>query len=205
MCSVIGQMIISIIILVAGIILLFSQPFFLCNELDAELVEFRQWWTLADNYEAATSGIIAAFQIIHISAAYNLGTTYRQGFLKNRAFLVMYGLFFGMMAFILLADPNPLGCIFRIKYVLLSLIYISCGTSEALTTLGYGVPAFGVPESYISGLEHNVFPVYFRWTLFALTMVNLVLAVLFEKFVILGYVRKLMKDWKPLDRIELKQ
>jgi hypothetical protein len=117
MCSVIGQMILSLLFLIISVVLLFSQSFILCNEFDGRLVDVRKWWTLADNYETATTGIIAAFQIIHISAAYNLGSTYRQGFLKNRAFLAMYGLFFAMLAFILLADPNPLGCIFRIKCV----------------------------------------------------------------------------------------
>jgi hypothetical protein len=119
MISVIGQMIISFIILVASVFLLFSQAFLLCNELDDKLVEFREWWTLADNYEASTTGMIMAFQILHVSAAYNLGTTYRQGFLKNRAYLAMYALFFAMLSFMLLANPNPLGCIFRIKYVAL--------------------------------------------------------------------------------------
>jgi cellobiose-specific phosphotransferase system component IIC len=115
MCSVIGQMIISFFVLIASVVLLFSQDFFLCNEFDGSFVDFRKWWTLADNYETATTGILLAFQIVHISAAYNLGSTYREGFMKNRAFLAMYALFFAMLAFILLADPNPLGCIFRIK------------------------------------------------------------------------------------------
>jgi hypothetical protein len=91
------------------------------------------------------------------------------------------------------------------QVIYLLILHFSCGTSDALAGLGYGVPAFAVPEVYISALEHNVFPVYFRWTLLALTMVNLVLALAFEKFVVLGFVRKAMKNWKPLDRIELKQ
>jgi hypothetical protein len=205
MCSVIGQMILSLVFLIAAVAILFSQSFFLCNEFDGRLVDVRKWWTLADNYETATTGIIAAFQILHISAAYNLGNTYREGFLKNRAFLGMYALLFGMLAYVLVGNPNPLGCLFRIKYVTCFTYIFSCGTSEALSGLGYGQPLFGVPDTYITGLEHNVFPVYFRWTLLALTLVNLGLALAFEKLVVLGYVRKMIKSWKPLDRIELKQ
>ncbi|KAL3899330.1 MAG: hypothetical protein SGCHY_002132 [Lobulomycetales sp.] len=195
MASVLSQLVISLIFLIVSVILLFSQEFFKCNEFDGSLVDIREWWTLADNYETATTGMIGAFQIVHLSATYNLGSTYRRGFLKNPAFLAMYTVFAGILSIILLADPNPLGCIFR----------INCGTAEALERQGYSVPPFFVPDQYISSEGHNVFPMYFRVTLFCLTLVNLVVMMAFEKFVVLGPVRSYLNRTRPLERIQLKQ
>jgi hypothetical protein len=81
------------------------------------IADVRQWWTLSDNYESSVTGIISTFQIIHAAAAFNIGSTYRKGFFRNTSFIVMYAILFTFLSVVLLADPNSLGCLFRIKYV----------------------------------------------------------------------------------------
>jgi hypothetical protein len=117
MTSVLGQLTINILFILIGVMLLFSQAFFLCNEFSGLQVDMREWWTLADNYETSTTSMIVMFQIVNAAAVFNIGSVFRAGWFRNRAFLFFYAGFFGMVAFMLLADPNPLGCAFRIKYI----------------------------------------------------------------------------------------
>lgn len=180
--------------MILAVFILFQQPFFLCDEFDGNLVDIREWWTLADNYEAATTGMMATFISLHLAAIFNVGSTYRAGFFRNWPFLAFYSVFFGILSYVLLADPNFLGCALR----------INCGTPEALERLGYSVPTLYVPGEYVNGPGHNVFPMYFRLTLYVLTIVNLIAGLLFENFVILGLVRRALKRWRPLKRTNLK-
>jgi hypothetical protein len=53
-----------------------------------------------------------------------------------------------------------------------------------------------VPLEYVSALGHNVFPMQFRLMLFGLVLVNLAVVVIFEKFVVLGAVRRWIKTRK---------
>lgn len=175
--------------------LLFGQSFFLCNEFDGRLADQRKWWTLADNFEASVTSIISTFQIIHAAAAFNIGSTYRKGFFRNTAFISMYAIVFTFLSALTLSNPNSLGCLFR----------INCGTKEALEGLGYSQPWLFGHEVYYSAIGHNVLPMSFRWTIWGISVANLVAVVCFEYFVILGPVRSLFKRIRPLIRLEMKK
>ncbi|OAJ42778.1 hypothetical protein BDEG_26191 [Batrachochytrium dendrobatidis JEL423] len=88
--SIVGQIFINIIILVIATALLFKQSFLKCSEFDGNKADMRRWWELADNFEGEVTGLITAFQIIHASAAFNLGSKYRNGFMMNRPFFMVY-------------------------------------------------------------------------------------------------------------------
>ena len=100
---------------------------------------------MADNYEGALLGILTAFQIIHSSCAFSLGSKYRQGFFGNRMYLVIYAAFFSILSAVVLADPNPVSCVF----------HINCGTRDALVGLRYN-PWFKTPQTYFNSIGHNV-------------------------------------------------
>ena len=160
--------------------ILFQQAFFVCKEFDSEFVDLRKWWELADNYEGAITGIITAYQIIHAACCFNIGSRYRQGYWKNKIFLVVYSTAALVLAIVTLLDPNPLGCAF----------HVNCGTKEALEKLGYDV-WFKAPENYYNAIGHNVIPVYFRYIILAVSALNLVLLMIWEGVVIVGPVRRM--------------
>ncbi|KAJ3127047.1 hypothetical protein HK098_006844 [Nowakowskiella sp. JEL0407] len=187
--SVVGQIFIDVIFQICAIVMLFNQSWFRCNEFDDRGYDVRRWWELADNYEASVSGILGTFQIVHAAAAFSLGSKFRRGVLRNWIFLCSYGAIFVILSFIILAEPNTVGCWFR----------INCGSPETLDKFGYR-SLFGAPEEYYNPRGHNVMPVSFRWQLWALCVGNLIVLIVFQALVILGPVRTwAMKRW-PLKR-----
>jgi hypothetical protein len=139
---------------------------------------YNSRWELADNYESSVTSIITMYQIIHGALISNLGSKYRSGGWSNVNFVAIYSICFCLITSVLLLDPNSIGCMFR----------INCGTGDALQNLGYKIP-LSAPTQYFSNSDHNVLPMYFRWGLFAISLVNLLLFVLWEKVVVLGSVR----------------
>jgi cation-transporting ATPase 13A3/4/5 len=176
--SVVGQIIIDIFFVSIAVVSLFRQSFFKCNEFDGTHADLRKWWELPDNYEGAVIGIVLTYQIINAACAFNIGNRYREGFWKNKTFLAVYFSAFLILAVILLSDPNPIGCIFR----------INCGTQSALESLGYKV-WFNAPKQYFNHLGHNVIPVYFRWQLLFIVLLNCAAGLIWEGVVITGPVR----------------
>ncbi|KAJ1343476.1 hypothetical protein BSLG_001974 [Batrachochytrium salamandrivorans] len=160
--SVVGQIVINIVFLVTATALLFRQSFLKCNEFNGLKVDMRRWWELADNFEGEVTGLIATFQIIHAAAAFNLGSKYRSGFLMNRTFMIVYGVVFGIISYITLADPNWLGCLF----------HINCGTRDAVNAAGYATN-FPMPLVYFAPVGHNIMPSSFRLMLWSLAVLNL--------------------------------
>lgn len=177
--SVAGQVLIDICFQVGTVIFLFNQDFFLCNEFDGNKADMRRWWELADNYESSATGILVCFQIIHAAAVFNLGSKYRGGFFRNTVFLLIYSLLFGILSFILLANPNPFGCLF----------HINCGTQTSLASIGYP-GAWWAPLEFFSASGNNVMPTQFRWALWGICIANLLFLLAYEYVVILGPVRR---------------
>ncbi|KAJ3303493.1 hypothetical protein HDV03_003770 [Kappamyces sp. JEL0829] len=167
--SVIGQIAINLGFCALAIWLLFSQSFFRCHEFDFKDVDLRRWWELADNFEAALTALLSGFQIISCAASFNLGHRFRQGFWRNWQFLTAFGLGFGFLTFLLVADPNFVGCYLR----------INCGTRPALEALGYSVP-YSAPNLYYSPQLHNVFPLGFRIVVLGVVLLNLACLIIFE-------------------------
>jgi cation-transporting ATPase 13A3/4/5 len=76
------------------------------------------------------------------------------------------------MTYVLIADPNPVGCLFR----------VNCGTKEALMDLGYSVN-FSVPPVFHSAFGHNVFPLQFRLIIWGIMFLNLITLVIWESII----------------------
>jgi hypothetical protein len=167
--SVVGQIVINCIFSFTTIFILFRQSFFKCKEFDSTHIDITKWWELADNYEGEITGLFSALQILAGACTYNLGNRWRLGFWKNYHFLVAFVLGSGFLVFLLVLDPNPIGCLFR----------INCGTKSGLLTQGYDVN-FPTPTQYFNAIQHNVIPVYFRWTLFGIWVTNLVVLFVYE-------------------------
>jgi cation-transporting ATPase 13A3/4/5 len=184
--SVVGQLFIDIIFMIAAISALTQQDFYKCHAFSPLNVDMTRWWELADNYEASLISIFIIFQIFSAAAAINIGSRYRQGSFKNWTFVAIYIVCTCFICYIILADPNPIGCLFR----------INCGTKESLLSLGYTVN-FNAPAVYHSEFGHNVFPRHFRNWILGVCALNLFVLLLWEGLVIQGPVRRwLARKWK---------
>jgi cation-transporting ATPase 13A3/4/5 len=184
--SVVGQIAIDVVFMAVAIVLLISQPFYKCHGFDNTKVDISRWWELADNYEAQVTSLMLIFQIFHAAAALNIGWRYRQGFIKNWKFVLVYTSLISILCYIALADPNPLGCLFR----------INCGTKEALQSLGYTVN-FSTPTEYYSAFGHNVIPQYFRYVIICISATNLLAVLAWEGIFIQGAGRRwALRRWQ---------
>ena len=185
--SVVGQIAISLFFMILIVVLLFSESWFSCHQFDGSRADIRRWWELSDSYESEVTALITVYQIIHAGAAFNIGHVYRLGFFRNIAFLAFYSAIFSLLTFITLADPNSIGCIFR----------INCGTSQSLSAQGYAIPWY-TPLEYHSAFGHNVMPFWFRVKLVIVAVSNLLAVLFFEWFVVLGPVRTWIKSRRPV-------
>ncbi|KAK9762721.1 hypothetical protein K7432_011280 [Basidiobolus ranarum] len=184
--SAISQVFVNLIFFIGAIGLLFRQQWFVCNEFDGASADAARWWLLADSYEAELIAIVCLYQFINAAAVFNFGYKFRQSWWRNYVLVIMY---LGMMSFVsvlTLADPNRMSCFFR----------INCGTPNILVEEGYPKPTWYI-ESYNSAIGHNVMPHKFRWTLFIYCLVNCLVNILVEYFIVLGPLGTWIKNKYP--------
>ncbi|KAJ1775313.1 hypothetical protein LPJ54_003770 [Coemansia sp. RSA 1824] len=184
LASIWGQAAINIAFLYGSIGLLFAQSWFRCNEFDSSNIDTSLWWLLGDNYEAEVISIVCLFQFINAAGVYNFGYRYRRVWATNYLLVLMYSAFLAVVSAIALADPNRFGCVFR----------INCGNTQTVRDLGYSASTVHISE-YNNPLGHNVMPRHFRWTLWAMCVVNAVVCLAYEKLVVLGPVGRRVKAW----------
>ncbi|KAJ1927681.1 hypothetical protein IWQ60_002737, partial [Tieghemiomyces parasiticus] len=191
--STVGVVLINWIYLIGGYVWLYAQPWFRCHEFDARGVDISKWWLLGDNYESAYLAFLTMYQFVNNGAIYNFGFLYRRSWWRNYALVTVWAGFIAAMSFIHLADPNILGCFFR----------LNCGNPNVLRELGYTPPSVHI-ETYNVNQGHNVFPRHARWVLWGYSMANIVTALVWEKFIVLGPVREWMRRKFPQQRLVVK-
>lgn len=92
--------------------------------------------------------------------------------------VAFYCCFFVHTSFLILADPNPYSCIFR----------INCGTASKLVELGYPNPWWHI-EPYNTPVGHNVLPKWFRWELWGFVLGNSLANIIYERVILLWFIR----------------
>lgn len=120
------------------------------------------------------------FQFFNSGAIVNFGSQFRRSWWRNYTLVFVWLCFFISTSFIVLADPNPYSCIFR----------INCGSPDVLVELGYPKPTWSIPI-YNSPFGHNVLPNYFRWQLWGFIVANCSATIIWERICILWIAR----DW----------
>ncbi|KAJ1974534.1 hypothetical protein H4R35_003560 [Dimargaris xerosporica] len=193
LCSTIGLVAIDWLFLIFGFVMLYQQDWFRCHEFDALDVDISKWWLIADNYEAEVLALIMLFQFVNNAAVYNFGHVFRRSWWRNYPLVIIWAVFICIASYICLADPNWLGCSMR----------INCGTADTLVELGYPRPDFYI-EPYNIDQGHNVMPKDFRYKLWGYTIGNMLAGVLWEKFVVIGPVQRLLERHFPLHRTKYK-
>ncbi|KAL1920902.1 uncharacterized protein VTP21DRAFT_11537 [Calcarisporiella thermophila] len=191
--STIGQVLINWIFLIGATALLYSQDWFRCREFDSSTVDTAKWWLLGDNFETETLALVVLFQWVNAAFVVNLGYVFRAAWWRNWILIFFWAAYIGIVSYVELADPNPLGCAFR----------MNCGNPSALQRLGLPAPWWGI-EKYNINLGHNVLPREFRFKLWGLSIANMLAAVLFELFVVLGPVRNYATQRHSRKRLQLK-
>lgn len=194
--SCLGQVFLYGCFTVLTIALLKAQDWYKCNEFDGSLANLNEWWTLADNFEAETIAQVSMAQVAIVAAACNLGGRFKKRWINNRWFLLVWSVFVSLVAFLILAGPNPFSCLFR----------MNCAEGHALkaesqerseegpsadiyessvTSWGFMLDSMWDYRGYgLDSIHHNVLPLKFRLTLFALCLANGVLVLALEYLVL---------------------
>ncbi|RKP09111.1 hypothetical protein THASP1DRAFT_14697, partial [Thamnocephalis sphaerospora] len=190
--SAFGQILMNFCFLVGAFALLFRQPWFRCNEFDGAAIDNTKWWLMGDNYEAEMIACITLFQFLTAAAAYNFGHHFRRAWWRNYLFVGAWCAILALLSYIVIAPPNPVGCLFR----------INCGDPDVLVDLGYPQPSWTI-ERYNSPLGHNVMPEHYRWLIWGYAMINMACGIAFERFVVLGPARRWAMRRRPLQRLRM--
>ncbi|KAJ1984505.1 hypothetical protein H4R33_004357 [Dimargaris cristalligena] len=191
--STVGIVLINWLFLVGGYLWLYQQTWFRCHEFDARGIDIAKWWLLGDNYESAYLAFLTMFQFINNGAIFNFGYQFRQAWWRNYSLVAVWAAFIAMMSYVELADPNRLGCLFR----------LNCGNPKVLEELGFPRPTFDI-EPYNIDQGHNVFPRSARFWLWSYSIANMAVGLLWERAVVLGPLRTLLRRLYPQSRLQLK-
>ncbi|CAO0803749.1 unnamed protein product [Mucor circinelloides] len=178
LASCLGVIFVNFWFMVTSVVWLFQQDWFVCNEFDSSAIDSAKWWLLGDNYEAEIISLVVLFQFFNSAAIVNFGSAFRRAWWRNYVLVVFYCCFFIHTSFLILADPNPYSCIFR----------VNCGTPDVLESLGYPYPWWKI-EPYNSPLGHNVLPKWFRWQLWGFVLGNCLINIIWERVIVLWLVR----------------
>ncbi|KAI8099031.1 uncharacterized protein BX664DRAFT_320215 [Halteromyces radiatus] len=178
LASCLGIVFINFWFIVSSVIWLFQQDWFICNEFDSSSIDASRWWLLGDNYESEIIALVVMAQFFHNGALVNFGSVFRRSWWRNYTLVFIWCCFFVHISYLVLADPNPYSCIFR----------INCGTASVLEELGYPKPWWSI-DPYNAPLGHNVLPTYFRWQLWGFILANMVATVIWERLIVLGLAR----------------
>ncbi|KAI7902541.1 uncharacterized protein BX663DRAFT_552451 [Cokeromyces recurvatus] len=178
LASCLGVIFINFWFLVTSVVWLFQQDWFLCHEFDSSSINAAEWWLLGDNYEAEVISLVVLFQFFNSGAIVNFGSAFRRSWWRNYVLVFIYCCFFIHTSFLILADPNPYSCIFR----------INCGTASVLHSLGYPYPYWKI-EPYNSPFGNNVLPKRFRWKLWGFVLGNCLVNIIWERVIVLWLVR----------------
>ncbi|KAL1914669.1 uncharacterized protein VTP21DRAFT_8080 [Calcarisporiella thermophila] len=191
--SACGIIFINFWFIIGAVVFLFQQPWFACNEFDGSLVDAAKWWLIGDNFEAEVITLVVIFQFFNSGAIFNFGSTHRRAWITNIPLVIFYAILFVVGSFLILADPNPFSCLFR----------VNCGSADVLVAKGYPEPWWRI-EPYNSPIGHNVLPHDFRWKLWGYCLANMILGLLWERLVILGPVRGWARKMWGVKRRKLK-
>ncbi|KAJ2049209.1 hypothetical protein GGI08_005794 [Coemansia sp. S2] len=193
LASVGGVVMINWVFSTMAYVWLFQQEWFRCNEHATAEVDVKKWWLLGDNYEASILSFVSTFQFINNGFVFNYGYLYRARWYKNYAMLLVWGFLMAFISYMLLADPNQVGCAFR----------LNCGTPSVLESLGYKKPTWTI-EAYNNPQGHNVIPTGSRYKLWGYCLGNMAATNFWQLFVVNGPVRNFLRKRKPLDRLRTK-
>ncbi|KAG0173481.1 hypothetical protein DFQ30_007833 [Apophysomyces sp. BC1015] len=193
LASGMGLVAINWLFLIGAFVMLFKQSWFRCNEFDSGAVDISKWWLLADNYEAEVLALVCLYQFINNAAVFNFGYKFRRSWWRNYILVFLWLLYFAIVSYWTLADPNRFGCLFR----------FNCGTPEVLVQKGFTPPPVYV-ETYNTPLGHNVMPSEFRWKLWGLCIGNMLAGLAYERLVVLGPIHTWLAKKYPVERLQVK-
>lgn len=183
MASICGGLMIDFIFLCSALAYLRTgQPdWYTCRTYGSDPNAIRDWFALGDNYECATIFLISGSQYVHAALQFSIGGDFREAIWYNywqvASMIAIYTLFF-----VVIWVPCQASCIFRVNCL-----------DEYMTK---GIIATEIAP--VGNWEHStILPHEFRVFLTVMIVVNAVINVLWEIFVVQGYVSDYIRKVKP--------
>ena len=171
--SVCGILFWNLAFAILALYVLFQQDWFQCRKWANE--DAGNLSVIGDNYEAETLFLVTGLQYITTAMAYNFGYEFRQGWRKNKWFVISAWFFVAFHVYVTLV-PGKLSCIFR----------VNCDNDNVLYSVANGAT---IPiQNYFNT---TVMPVSFRWTLLVIMAVNTLVIIGWDYFVVNGTRKRL--------------
>jgi cation-transporting ATPase 13A3/4/5 len=172
MWSYCGTLAINFLFLVIGLASLFAQPWFQCRKWDSS--DVSNVTTIGDNYETSVIFIISGYQYISSAAAFNFGYSFRQSWIKNYVFVLLF-VFFTAMQFSMVLTSSHFSCIWR----------VNCDLEHAVRYV-----TNPEPQPMNNNFATTVMPVEFRGLLFVLCVANLIVICIYNYFIVNRFHKK---------------
>jgi len=167
MSSTLGVLLLNVTFTLIALFTLWNAGFFQCrrwNSTDVSNVS-----TIGDNYEASVLFLVTGYQYISSAMAFNYGYSYRAPFLKNRTFVAL-AVGFSVIHFLIIVYPSEISCLWR----------VNCTNEHVLPGITTGLLPLNNP------FNTTVMPIYFRWILVGIIIVNTIAVQSWEFYFING-------------------
>lgn len=176
-CGILG---INILFLVFGLLALNAQSWYQCRKWDS--TDVSNVLTIGDNYETSVIFIISGYQYISSAAAFNFGYTFRANWFRNYVFVFFFALWTAMQFGATLSASN-FSCIWR----------LNCDNDHVVRSV-----TSTEPEPMNNNWNTTVMPVEFRWILFVLMVVNLILICAWDYWVVNSFLNSFLSKFSSV-------
>lgn len=178
--SSLGILLINFLFLVLALGILNQQEFYSCRKWGVGN-SIADVTAIGDNYESSVIFLVSGYQYITSAMAFNFGFKHRAGWLKNWRF-VFFVVVWTVIHFTIILDASSLSCFFR----------VNCQNRDVLR---------GATRADVTPIQnpwgHTVMPVDFRHSLFILVIMNGVANMLWEYFIVNGFVADWLRNKFP--------
>ncbi|KAL3158258.1 hypothetical protein ABBQ38_010509 [Trebouxia sp. C0009 RCD-2024] len=185
--SVVGIWVLDVAFVVAALEYMRHQPGYVL--WPAQYVDSAEWWVNGDNWECSVLFFVMYFQYITCALAYALGSTFRLSLFYNWAVVGLWTGLMTMTTLLLLLRPCNFTHVWHIA-------------SEQFNSVNDNSPVWASYRE-AGGAESPAMSFDFRIKLWALCMGNVILIMLFQKFVAEGLGARAFARLFPSKRVRL--
>jgi predicted P-type ATPase len=180
LCSVLGVLLINFLFLVLAIGIMDEQDFYQCRKWD-DASSIADVTALGDNYESSVVFLVSGYQYITSAIAFSFGFKFRAPMYKNWRFL-FFVMCWTVIHFTVILYPSSLSCFFR----------VNCTNDDVIrgATVDTLVP---IQNPW----HHTLMPLQFREVILVIVIMNGVALVLWEYFVVNGFVADFIRKTFP--------
>jgi len=178
MSSVLGVLLLNVSFTTLAMSALYHQEWYQCRKYDG--TDVSNVLVIGDNYEATVLFLVVGYQFISSAMTYNFGYNFREGWFQNRLFVLLVCIF-TIIHFYVTLVPGSLSCMFR----------VNCSNDNVVRTI-----TSSTPKPINNFFNSTIMPVSFRWELVFIMILNAIVIMSYDYFIVNGIGKKYGRRWK---------